>query len=79
MFKCLKQEDLNKEGLNKVSRYHVSRFVRMYQEVSGCNRIGRIENKESKAVLSVLYRIYKSFALVIFHISDFEQNLEKGH
>ena len=64
MFKCLKQEDLNKEGLNKVSRYHVSRFVRMYQEVSGCNRIGRIESKESKAVLSVLYRIYKSFALV---------------
>ena len=24
MFKCLKQEDLNKEGLNKVFRYHLS-------------------------------------------------------
>ena len=64
-----KARGFNKEGLNKVSRYHVSRFVRMYQEVSGCNRIGRIkskESKESKAVLSVLYRIYKSFALVFF-------------
>ena len=30
MFKCLKQEDLNKEGLNKVFRYHVS-CVRMCQ------------------------------------------------
>ena len=47
MFKCLKQEDLNKEGLNKVFRYHVS-CVRMCQDVSGCVRIGRIESKESK-------------------------------
>ena len=31
MFKCLKQEDLNKEGLNKVFRYHVS-CVRMSQD-----------------------------------------------
>ena len=59
MFKCLKQEDLNKEG---------SKFSDIIYHVSGCVRIGRIESKESKeskAVLSVLYRIYKSFALVV--------------
>ena len=32
MFKCLKQEDLNKEGLNKVFRYNVSGCVRMCQD-----------------------------------------------